>query len=160
MSSDFFAKLTNNIEGESKKEGHEKEIDILSWAWGVSNASGAGTGGGGGHGKATPSDLSFTHIFDKASPNLAKSCIKGTHIDELKLTARKSGDGQQDYVTITLTTAFITNVSVGGSGGGDLVETVSCACKKIKVEYKFQDEKGALKPGAEYTWDIEVDKVT
>ena len=160
MSSDFFAKLTNNIEGESKKKGHEKEIDILSWSWGVSNASGAGSGGGGGHGKANPHDLSFTHIFDKASPNLTKSCIKGTHIDELKLTARKSGDGQQDYVTITLSTAFITGVSMGGSGSADLIESVTCSFKKIKIEYKFQDEKGALKAGPEVTWSVEEDSVT
>lgn len=160
MSSDFFAKLSNNIEGESKKKEHAKEIDILSWSWGVSNASGSGSGGGAGHGKASAHDLSFTHNFDKASPNLAKACVKGTHIDELKLTARKSGDGQQDYITITLTTAFITGVQVGGSGGGDVVETVNCACKKIKFEYKFQDDKGKLAAGPEYTWNIEEDDVT
>ncbi|MDN4591417.1 type VI secretion system tube protein Hcp [Xenophilus aerolatus] len=160
MSSDFFAKLTNSIEGESKKKGHEKEIDILSWSWGVTNASGSGVGGGAGRGKATPHDLSFTHIFDKASPNLSKSCIKGSHIDELKLTGRKSGDGQQDYIIITLTTAFITSVSVGGSASGDVVETVNCSCKKVKIEYKTQDEKGALKAGPEVTWTIDEDNVT
>lgn len=160
MSSDFFAKLSNSIEGESKKKDHAKEIDILSWAWGVSNSSGSSSGGGAGQGKASAGDLSFTHIFDKASPNLSKACIKGTHIDELKLTARKSGDGQGDYITITLTTAFITGVSVGGSGGGDVVETVNAAYKKIKVEYKFQDEKGALKAGPEFTWSVEEDNVT
>ena len=160
MSSDFFVKLTNSIEGESKKKGHEKEIDILSWAWGLTNASSSGSGGGGGQGKASPADLSFTHIFDKASPNLAKSCMNGTHINELKLTARKSGDGQQDYVTITLTTAFITSVNIGGSASGDLVETVTCSFKKIKMEYKFQDEKGALKAGPEVTWSVEEDSVS
>ncbi len=160
MSSDFFAKLTNSIEGESKKKGHEKEIDILSWTWGVANASGAGAGGGAGQGKASAGDLSFVHGFDKASPNLSKACIKGTHIDELKLTARKSGDGQQDYITLTLTTAFITSVQIGGSGGGDVIETVSVAFKKIKMECKVQDEKGALKAGPEFTWSVEEDNVT
>ncbi len=159
MSSDFFAKITK-AEGESKKEGHDKEVEILAWSWGVSNASTAGSGGGAGKGKAVPSDLHFTHSYDKASPVLASFCAKGTHIDELKLTARKSGDGQQDYLIITLTGAFITSVQVGGSGGGDVVENVSCSCLKIKFEYKLQDEKGKVSSGPEFTWDLEANKVS
>lgn len=159
MSSDFYAKVTK-AEGESKKDGHDKEIEVLSWSWGVSNASSAGMGGGAGKGKATYHDLSFTHAYDKAAPVLASFCIKGTHIDELKLSARKSGDGQQDYMIATLTGAFITGIQVGGSGGGDMVETVTVACKTIKFEYKMQDDKGKVSSGPEFTWNLEDGKVT
>jgi type VI secretion system secreted protein Hcp len=159
MSSDYFAKITK-ADGESKKEGHANEIEVLSWSWGVSNASSAGVGGGAGKGKATPSEITFMHNYDKASPVLASFCAKGTHIEEIKLTARKSGDGQEDYLIITLNGAFITSTQFSGGGGGDMVESVSCAFKKIKIEYKLQDDKGKLSAGPEMTWDLEANKVT
>ncbi|MEO7242130.1 MAG: type VI secretion system tube protein Hcp [Variovorax sp.] len=159
MSSDYFVKMTK-AEGESKKEGHDKEIEVLSWAWGLSNASSAGQGGGAGQGKAVPEALQFVHNLDKASPVIQSFCAKGTHIDELKLTARKAGDGQQDYMTITLTGAFIIAVHTGGSGGGDVTETVRCSFHKQKTEYKIQDDKGKLSSGPEWTWDVEKTKIS
>lgn len=159
MSSDYFAKITK-ADGESKKEGHDKEVEILSWSWDVSNASSAGAGGGAGKGKAVPGTLNFTHNFDKAAPVLASFCAKGAHIDELKLAARKSGDGQQDYLLITLSGAFVTQVQWGGSGGGDVTANVHCSFHKIKVEYKMQDDKGKVTPGPEMTWDLERNSVS
>jgi type VI secretion system secreted protein Hcp len=159
MSSDYFLKITK-AEGESKKEGHDKEIEALSWSWGVSNASSAGMGGGAGKGKAVPDQIHFTHVYDKASPVLAQFCAKGTHIDEVKLTARKSGDGQQDYLIVTLNGAFVTGVGIGGSGGGDIVENVALSFHKIKIEYKVQDDKGKVSSGPEMTWDLEKNSVS
>ena len=159
MNSDFFIKVAK-ADGESKKEGHSGEIEVLSWAWGLSNASSAGVGGGAGKGKAVPQDLTFMHNYDKASPVLAKFCADGTHIDEVKLTARKSGGGQEDYLVITLKSAFITGCSFSASSGGDIVESVSMAFKEIKTEYKFQDDKGKLSNGPELTWNIETGKIS
>jgi len=159
MSSDYFIKITK-IEGESKADGHVNEIDVQSWSWGVSNSTSVAVGTGLGKGKANPSDLSFMHVYDKASPVLASFCAKGTHIDEIKLTGRKSGEGQQDYLIITLTGAFITSVQASGSSGGDVMESVSCAFKKLKIEYKMQDTAGKMTNGPEFTWDVEANKVS
>ncbi len=153
MSSDYFVKV-KEAEGESQMKGHTGEIEITSWSWGLSNTSSAGSGGGMGTGKAVPQDLHFTADLSKATPNLIKVNAKGTHMADLKLTARKSADGQEDYMTITLTDVFVTSVTLGGSSGGGVSTTVSCSFKKFKIEYKFQDAKGALKAGPEFTWDI------
>ena len=66
------------------------EIEVLSWNWGVSQPSGP-AGGGSGKGKAIPGDFHFVHLYDKASPVLAKKCVSGTHFKDAKLTARKAG---------------------------------------------------------------------
>jgi type VI secretion system secreted protein Hcp len=156
MSSDFFIKIAK-VDGESKKEGKEKQIEIHSWSWGLTNAA-SSSGGGSGKGKATPGNFTFTHDFDKASPNLVKFGAAGDHISELKLTARKAGGKAEDYIVITLTEAFITGVSLGGSGGGDVMETVNCTFKAIKIEYFEQDGKGGVKPGPLVKWDVETGK--
>lgn len=155
--SDFYVK-PKGIEGESSMQGHEKEIEINSWSWSVSNASSAQTGGGAGSGKAVPGELHFTTAFGKQSPNLAQRCAAGTHIEELKLTGRKSGGTQEDYIVITLESVFITHVEFSGIKSGDVSESVNCAYKKIKFEYKIQDSAGKLSAGPEFKWDTEKGK--
>lgn len=153
MSSDFHIKL-DGVEGESKHKDHAGEIEILSWSWGVSNASGAASGGGSGKGKATASDFQFVHNYDKASPVLAKNSVTGKHFKDLVLTARKSGDGQQDYLKITLKEVFITSVQPGGSQGGDVLEQVTASYKDIEFTYKVQDDKGAAKGESKFGWNL------
>lgn len=154
MSSDFHIKLSN-VAGESEHKDHKGEIEIHSWGWNVSNAA-SSAGGGMGKGKAVPGDLMFTHNYDKASPNLARNCVTGGHFDELLLSCRKAGDdSQQLYLTIKLKTAYITSVSVGGSAGGDVVETVTVAYKDIEFNYKAQkDEKGKTDGDVTFGWEV------
>jgi type VI secretion system secreted protein Hcp len=54
---------------------------------------------------------------------------------------------------------IVTSVSTGGSGGEDrLTENVSLNFGKVKVEYFLQDDKGAVKSGGEYTYDMQANK--
>lgn len=158
MSSDFHIKL-DGVTGESVHDKHKGEIEVMSWSWGVSNASGSGSGGGSGKGKAVPQDMYFVHLYDKASPVLAQKCADGKHFKDLVLTCRKSGDGQQEFLKITLKEVFITNLQISGSQGGDVLETVSVSFKDIETAYKPQDDKGAGKGEVKFGWDVAASKV-
>jgi type VI secretion system secreted protein Hcp len=150
MSSDASIKF-DGVDGESVKP--KGEIDVLSWNWGVSQPSGP-AGGGSGKGKAIPGDFHFVHLYDKASPVLAKKCVSGTHFKDAKLTARKAGEGQQDFLVVTMKEVFITSVSPGGSHGGDILEQVTCSYKDVEFAYKPQDDKGALGGEVKFGWDV------
>ena len=150
MSSDASIKF-DGVDGESVKP--KGEIEVLSWNWGVSQPSGP-AGGGSGKGKAIPGDFHFTHLYDKASPVLAKKCVSGTHFKDAKLTARKAGEGQQDFLVVTLKEVFITSVMPGGSTGGDILEQVTCSYKDVEFAYKPQDDKGALGGEGKFGWDV------
>lgn len=147
------------IDGESTRKGHKNEIEVQWWSWGVENAAKPGTGGGGGAGKAVPHELVFTHGYDKASPLLAKSCAKGTHIATATLSARKAGEGQQDFLVVTLKDVLVTGVSMSGDGDG-ISESVTLAYGEIAFVYKPQDAKGGLGTGVEFGWDAKKNKVT
>lgn len=153
MSSDFHVKLAG-VEGESTHKDHKGEIEIHSWNWSVNNPSSGPSGGGMGQGKPMPGELMFSHNYDKASPTLAKHCVKGTHFDSLDLTCRKSGEGQQDYLKIKLKEAFIRALSPSGATGGDVVETVVVAYKDIEFTYKVQTAKGTTGPEVKFGWDV------
>lgn len=148
----------DGVEGESTHTDHKGEIELLSWSWGVSNAS-MGAGGGSGMGKAQGGDLHFTHPYDKASPVLAKKCIQGVHFPSVVMTSRKSGQGQKDFLKITMKEVYITSVQPAGSSGGDITESVSMSYGSIEFAYKPQDAQGQLGGEVKFSWDTKTTKV-
>jgi len=152
MSSDFHIKF-DGVDGESTHKDHKGEIELLSWDWDVSQPS-QGSGGGQGRGKAIPGTFNFVHNYDKASPVLSKSCVSGKHFDSVKITARKAGEGQQDYLKVTMKEVLITQCHPGASAGGDIHERVTCTYKDIEFEYKPQDAKGGLGSAVKFGWNV------
>lgn len=148
----------DGVEGEATHVDHKKEIEILSWSWGVSNAS-ALSGGGSGKGKAMPGDLHFTKTYDKASPVLAKKCAQGVHFPTVVLTARKSGEGQKDFFKISMKEVFITSVQNAAGGDGSIMENVSMSYADIEFAYKAQDEKGVTGGEVKFSWNIKSTKI-
>ena len=149
----------DGVEGESTHQDHKGEIEVLSWTWGVSNAN-LSSGTGSGKGKANAGDLHFVHLYDKASPVLAKKCAQGNHFKEVVVTARKSGEGQKDFLKITMKEVFITSVQPSGSSQGDISESVSMAYATIDFAYKPQDAKGSLGGEVKFGWDVKTTKIT
>ncbi|EAP97568.1 hypothetical protein JNB_18898 [Janibacter sp. HTCC2649] len=161
MTISIFARI-GAINGESRDARHKDEIDVLSWSWGLSQSGAAGHGGGrggAGAGKATFHDFTFTHHIDKASPLLMKACATGEHIRDATLTVRKSGQGQQDYVIITMNDLLVTGVSTRVSVEGDAtMEEVVLAFAKVDLEYKPQKPDGSLDVGIHFAFDLKTHK--
>ena len=149
----------DGVEGEATHQDHKGEVEVLSWSWSVSNTS-ATAGGGSGKGKANPGDFNLMHTYDKASPVLAKKCAQGTHFKEVVLTARKAGEGQKDFLKVTMKEVFITSVQPAGSSGGDVMESVSMSYGSIDFAYKPQDAKGGLGGEVKFGWDTKTTKIT
>jgi type VI secretion system secreted protein Hcp len=143
----------DGVEGESSHKDHKGEIEVLSWAWNVTNASGGGRAGGSGKGKAQPGDFNFMHVYDKASPVLAKNCASGKHFASVVLTARKAGEGQKDFLKVTMKEVFVTSVAPSAGSEGDIVESVSASYKDIEFAYKPQDDKGGLGGEVKFGWN-------
>ncbi|MGH7940367.1 MAG: Hcp family type VI secretion system effector [Limisphaerales bacterium] len=143
MAGDMFIKI-GDISGEAQDKAHSKEIEVLSWSWGVTNAGDAHKGSGGGSGKASCQDLSITKYIDSASPKLALACCKGTHYDTVQLTVRKAGDKPLEYIKIKLTQVTIAGISTGTSGREDrLTENVGLNFAAITYDYVPQGKDGS-----------------
>ena len=149
----------DGVDGESTHADHKGEIEVLAWSWNVTNSS-ALAGGGSGKGKATPGEMHLTHQYDKASPVLAKKCAQGVHFPTVTLTARKSGEGQKDFLKVTMKEVFITSVSTAGSSGGDISENISVSYGSIDFAYKAQDDKGAMTGEVKFGWNVKTTVIT
>lgn len=148
----------DGVEGESTRKDHKGEIEIRSWHWGVA-ATGSGGGSGTATGKAKPGDFVFIHSYDKASPILAKKCASGTRIALAKVSQRRSGDKQKDFLVITLKDVLVTSCQVASSDG-DTVEEVTLAYAEVDISYSPKDSKGGLGAAVTFGWNVKTGKVT
>jgi len=157
MALDMFLNLGTTIKGESqdKTQGPKGDVDILAWSWGMSQSGTTHTGGGGGAGKANFYDISITKYIDSATNGIMTAIAKGTHIPTCVLTIRKAGEGQQNYIIITMTEVIITSLSTGGSGGEDrLTENLSLNFAKVEFDYFSQKTDGSLGAAQKFNWNI------
>jgi type VI secretion system secreted protein Hcp len=156
MAIDIHVKF-DGVEGESTSKDHKGEIEVLSWSWGLSNPP-RRSGGGSGAGKPTAHEFTFTHLYDKASPVLAKLAASGRHVKLAWLSLRKAGQGQKDFLKVTMSDVHVSSVFHEGSGEG-IVESVTAVPGRIVFEYRQVDAKGSLGPPVSFDWDIVKNKV-
>jgi type VI secretion system secreted protein Hcp len=133
----YFLRL-GDITGESTVKGHEQEIEVLAFSWGVHTTSGSGGGGGGGGGKAIPDELSFLADSSIASPRIFSTCAQGKHLVDAVLTGRKKKKGNKgnvDFVVITLTDVIVSSFEIT-AGPDDVPEDeVTLAFDKLAVSF-------------------------
>ena len=142
---DCFLKI-DGVESESTDDKHKGEIEVESWSWGETQSGTAGHGGGAGAGKVQPQDMMITKRVDKGSPTLFIACATGKEFTKGTLTMRKAGEGQQEYLMITLENILISSYNVSGSGEGEVVpmEQLSLNFASFEMSYKEQKADGSL----------------
>lgn len=155
---DYFLKL-DGIDGESADSQYTNEIDVESWSWGEHNTGTHSGGGGGGAGKVHMQPFHFVMRVGKATPKLVLACATGQHIKEAKLTCRKAGSNQQDYLTVKMTDLLVCSYQTGG-GHSDVVpsDQISLDFSKIEFEYRNQKSDGTLDAPHKVGYDLKANK--
>ncbi|MBC7900176.1 MAG: type VI secretion system tube protein Hcp [Saprospiraceae bacterium] len=153
MAVDMYLKLTD-VKGESKDSKHAGEIEIESFSWGATQLGTSSHGTGGGAGKVSMNDFHFVMRNNAASPTLFLFCASGKHLKEAKMSARKAGGKQEDFLLVTMSDVLISSYQTGGSGAGEVpMDQISLNYSKIEIDYKAQDEKGITKSTGKKWWD-------
>ena len=88
------------IKGESQDQQHAKEIDVVSWSWGMDSQS--SLGGGSAKGKATIRDLKIVKRVDSASTPLMAALRSNEMIAKAVLTQRKAGKSALEFLKVTI----------------------------------------------------------
>lgn len=146
MAVDMFLKIAG-IKGESQKDGHKDEIDVISFQFGAAQTGAYHKGGaGGGAGKAEISDISVVKEVDKTSPLLFKACATGQYLTDVTIYSQKAAGPSSPpltYYEIKLTDAIVSSHINNGSSHGDaIMETV--VFNTAKVDFKYTPQKADL----------------
>jgi type VI secretion system secreted protein Hcp len=154
MAVDMFLKITD-VKGESKDKAHAGEIEIESFSWGAAQLGTSSHGTGAGAGKVSMNDFHFVMRNNSASPALFLYCANGKHLKEAKLTCRKAGGTQNNFLVVTMSDVLISSYQTGGSGAGEVpMDQISLNYSKIEVDYLAQDDKGITKSAGKKWWDM------
>jgi type VI secretion system secreted protein Hcp len=156
MALEAFLKI-EGIPGESRKQGHADEIDILSFSFGASNPTTVGKGTGAGASQVSISSFSIMKGTDLSSAPLFLRCAKGEHIPTAIVTLRKAGgENPLEYLQYKFSKVYVDSIQWSGSSGGDdtPTESLSLAFEKVEIAYSQQGEGGTAKKTVGAGWDI------
>ena len=161
MSYAIFIKM-DGIKGESRDAKHEGEIEVLSWSWGVTNLASEIAGKvGGAAGKASSSDLVFSHRIDLASPSLIKACASGRHLKEAVVTVQKAGPEPRPFLVIKLYDLIVKSVETGvDTLENSTTVNVALSFSRMEIVYNEQNPDGKLGSSNRVLWDIISNKVS
>ena len=147
MAFDGFIKF-KDIDGESTDARHHGWIEISDCNMEILQtvSTTASSAGGASAERAEFSDFCFTKLLDKASPQLALACAKGTHFDTVTLELCRAGSEKIKFLEIKLSDVLISHIAM--AAGGDFPsETVRLNYGKIIWTYTQQNRQGGTAMG-------------
>lgn len=152
---DMFLKLegtkTGLVKGEAQDEKHQSEIDILGWSWGMTTSGIMGGTGAGA--KSALSAISFRKLVDTATTPLMSVMRSHELIKEAKLTVRKAGGEQIEFLTIIIRAGRIIAYEIAAPSGPVVSEDFSIAFEQIEVQYHAQAQAGNRLGGMMFSAD-------
>ncbi len=158
MATSRFMKLSG-VTGESPLKGHEKETEVLSFAWGINHPSSVQSGTGASAGRTALQDFVCTAYVDNAYPSIVANCCGGKHFNEVTISAVKStGEGHETFMTWTFNDVLVTGVQNSGTADAQDIITYCMQASKMKIEYKPQQKDGTLGGANTATWDIKMNQ--
>jgi type VI secretion system secreted protein Hcp len=140
MKIDGFVKIPD-IPGESKRSGHEDEIEIHGVTFGMEAPY--DRGGSLRRGRVSFDMVVLSKYYDRSSPALKGALAANRHLSEVVLAVRRTTEGESsDYLVVTLADASIVKYELAPEQGRDdvLEGHVGLAYRSINFTYDGQHE--------------------
>lgn len=147
MASTWFFFL-DGVAGDSAAEGHQGELDVSSWSWGLSaNPSSTGTATG----RPVLSDLVLAIPSEFGGLQLVKHCAQG-RTSEARLTGVRAGGDPFSYLRYEMPRATVASVTQVTGQDGTLSHQVGLRFRGMKATFTRQNPDGSA--GATFQVDI------
>jgi type VI secretion system secreted protein Hcp len=150
-----------DLTGEAQLLGHEEEIDVQSWTWGLRQNGTMHQARGSGTGKASVQDLTLTKYVDAATPKLVLACLSGTQFQRATLTCLRVGghDSRIPCLAIVMQKVIVAAVDDGGTSGAEpFTENLSLNFAEVVVRYSKQNQDGSAGEEVAIGWSIRENK--
>lgn len=135
--------LGGMIIGNVTQAGHEKEVGVLSYSWGIAGCDPNINSNGSGACKASPSDFTFMTEFSPGVNQLRYMIFTGTKLQSADFVFEKNGGNGTAYTYYKVHMEDITVTSVQESGSFDIpTVSVSLAATRIAWAIYQQDNTG------------------
>jgi type VI protein secretion system component Hcp len=157
------------IPGESMVAGHEKEIQLGVWSFGINQPHVSTLGGGQSVGRASFTDFSISLPGQVASPKLLQKMAQGSMIKAAIVSAERTATQQEDtsqssgqgnkggmiYIMWAFYNLMVSSYSDSGvAQGGMPMQHVTLRFAAARVLYRQFDRTGKPVGWNPYLWDI------
>jgi len=129
------------VQGEARAAGHENDILVEAFEWGMGAPADAVAGQ---KGRRSYRKLVVFKRLDTASTALMSAVAANDGVRSATLCMRKAGGEQLDYFLLSVGDASVVSVDLETDHEGEPVEKVCIAYRSIKIEYRAQDSRGPL----------------
>lgn len=149
---DLTLKRAGKAKGESVAVGHQDDIVVLGFSWGVGAAGDAVAA-------LSTGRRSYRHLvvckrLDTASTALMSAVATNDEVRSAKLSLRKAGGEQEDFFSLTLEKARIVAYDIDTDASGCPVEKVTLSFQKVAADYRLQSATGQLGASHSFTDDL------
>lgn len=153
----IYIKYTSpDLQGDVTTQGHDKQIEVQSFQWGVSRSVGAPTGAAVNREATTPSvsEVTVTKYMDNASGGLLKEALKsGGNAQMVIYFVRTNDKGSETYHEITLSNVMVSGYNLSCDVGKPS-ETISFNFTKIESKFTPMKTDGSLGSPFPVTYDL------
>lgn len=128
---DYFLKIPG-ASGDSADSKHKNEIDVMSWAWGVSN-NGSGS---------VFEPFTWEQQMDSSFVPLFLGLVNDSPFASALLTVRRSGQSQFEFFRMTLTDVHVASLSSHGTATNTVIVDAAVRYGGIAMHYCRQSYTG------------------
>ncbi|MFD2264258.1 Hcp family type VI secretion system effector [Lacibacterium aquatile] len=156
---DILLDLGDGYDGESQISEFEGKIICDSFSFGATQPSDMSRNKSRTVGTVNVSSVSLSRQVDNSSVHILNALFTGKSIETATVHFLKAasidGEGQEEFLTVTLTNPLIESYNVSGSNGGYMSEQLSLTFTDISFDYKIQGETGGMEGGnVNATYDV------
>jgi type VI secretion system secreted protein Hcp len=156
---DILLDLGDGYDGESQIKEFENKIICDSFSFGATQPSDVSRNKSRTVGTVNVSSVSLTRQVDNSSVHILNAMFTSKAIETATVHFLKAasieGEGQEEFLTVTLTNPLIESYNISGSNGGYMSESISLTFTDISFDYKIQGESGEMDGGnVNATYDV------
>lgn len=141
------------LKGECETPGHEGEISVIAWRWGLASPTAPGSTQA--TGRRVHELLHVDKLVDASSTKLMNALAANEGLRSVTLNLRKAGADEEDFFTVVLERARVVSCQLRSSASGGLFEAVAFAYQKIQIDYHPQQKTGQRGAANSFTDEIE-----
>jgi type VI secretion system secreted protein Hcp len=153
-----------DIRGESRRSGHEDEIEVHGVAWDVAQSPAGRAGRGRTRARADVGPIVLWKRYDASSPYLVLAAMQGRAFDAARLALTGPGEATDPYLQITLENCLVAaygivappEAELHGGRGDPLppLERIALDFERIVVRYVERASDGTAGTEHEIAYDI------
>lgn len=141
MASTWFLAVAG-VTGDSAVEGHENELEVSGWHWGISQTR-SPAGGGAATGRPVIADLVLTITSIAGALQLVDLCATGRQIQTALLAGVRAGGQPFTFLRYEIPRLTVASVTQTTTDDGSLSHEVALAFRSVRATFTPQNADGS-----------------